>query len=86
MKVDLGVEAGRKTLLLGQLVVVEVRVEIGNRLLRDIARVHAVVEDDTSSAIHVHSLVNHILRVHADTTDSLCVFGRGHFTVESVAC
>ena len=69
VQVDFGVETSGETLLLGQLVVVEVGVEIRDGLLSNVARAHAVVEDDSSGTVHVHSLVDHVLRVHSDATD-----------------
>ena len=70
MKVHLGVEAGLQALLFAELIVVKVRVEVGDGFLSNIARLHAVAEDDTSGAIEVHLLVDHVLRVVAHGADS----------------
>ena len=70
MQEHLGVEAGRQALLLLELVVVEVGIEVGNLLLRDVAALHAVVEDNTSSGIMVHSLLMLALGLSSDGADT----------------
>ena len=85
MQVHLGVEAGLQALLFSELIVVEVRVEVGEGLGSNVARVHAVVEDDALGAIEVHLLVDHVLRVVAHGADSHGILSRASVAVDSVA-